>query len=217
MPQRIRRLDRPLHLVADGESTQPRPQTDAEIVRALREDDARAPAMLWDRHSVTVRRMLARALGPRSDVEDLVQEVFLRVFVRVPSLRDPSALRPFILSIAGNVLKWEIRRRWVGRRIRLSMTGSLPEIETTSDDPESRQALKRCYVILETLTAKERLAFVFRLMEGMTTEEVAAALSVSASTAKRLVNRASAKVSEQVQKDPGLRSFFALSAAEERE
>jgi len=126
-------------------------------------------------------------------------------------------LRPFILSIAGNVLKWEIRRRWVGRRIRLSMTGSLPEIETTSDDPESRQALQRCYVILETLTAKERLAFVFRLMEGMTTEEVAAALSVSASTAKRLVNRASAKVSEQVQKDPGLRSFFALSAAEERE
>jgi RNA polymerase sigma-70 factor (ECF subfamily) len=216
MPQRIRRLDRPLHLVADGESTRPRPQTDAEIVRALREDDTRAPTMLWERYSETVRRMLARALGPRQEVEDLVQEVFLRVFVRVPTLRDPSALRPFILSIAANVLKWEIRRRWVGRKIRLSTTGSLPELETTTDDPESRQALKRCYAIFETLTAKERLAFVFRLMEGMTTDEVAAALSVSASTAKRLVNRASVKVSEKVREDPGLRSFFALSAAEER-
>ena len=216
MPQRIRRLDRPLHLVADGETAPPRLPTDAELVRFLREDDARAPTMLWERYSRTVRRMLARALGPRPEVEDLVQEVFLRVFARVHSLRDPSALRPFILSIAGNVLKWEIRRRWVGRRIRLSTTGSLPEIETTSDDPESRQALQRCYVILETLTAKERLAFVFRLMEGMTTEEVAAALSVSASTAKRLVNRASARVSEKVAQDPGLRSFFALSAAEKR-
>jgi DNA-directed RNA polymerase specialized sigma24 family protein len=60
------------------------------------------------------------------------------------------------------------------------------------------------------------MAFVFRLMEGMTTEEVAAALWVSTSTAKRLVNRASAKVFERVSEDPGLRSFFALSAAEER-
>jgi RNA polymerase sigma-70 factor (ECF subfamily) len=172
--------------------------------------------MLWERYSETVRRMLARALGPRSEVEDIVQEVFLRVFVRVPSLRDPSALRPFILSIAGNVLKWEIRRRWVGRKIRLSVTGSLPELETNNDDPEARQALQRCYGILETLTAKERMAFVFRLMEGMTTDEVAAALSVSASTAKRLVNRASAKVSEKVAEDPGLSSFFARSSTEKR-
>jgi RNA polymerase sigma-70 factor (ECF subfamily) len=167
--------------------------------------------MLWDRYSESVRRMLTRALGPRPEIEDLVQEVFLRVFVRVPSLRDPAALRPFVLSIAGNVLKWEIRRRWVGRRIRLSVTGSLPDIVATSDDPESRQALRRCYAIFETLTAKERLAFVFRLMEGMTTDEVASALSVSTSTAKRLVNRATAKISEQVAQDPGLRSFFATS------
>jgi RNA polymerase sigma-70 factor (ECF subfamily) len=194
----------------------PRALRDDDLVRALREDDAWAPTLLWDRYSAAVRRLLTKALGPGLEIDDLVQEVFLRVFVRLPSLRDPLALRPFILSIASNVLKWEIRRRWLSRKIQLSATGKLPDVEYVADDTESRHALQRCYAIFETLTAKERLAFVFRLMEGMTTEEVATALSVSISTAKRLVKRAAAKVSEQVAQDADLRSFFAPSGKEGR-
>jgi RNA polymerase sigma-70 factor (ECF subfamily) len=147
-------------------------------------------------------------------LEDLTQEVFLRVFVRLPSLRDPSALRPFVLSVAANVLKWELRRRWVSRRVRLSISGTLPDIEITPDDAEARQALRRCYRIFETLTTKERLAFVLRYMEGMTIDEVAAALEVSISTAKRWVGRGAEKVANEVSRDPDLRSFFAGSREE---
>lgn len=153
--------------------------------------------------------MLARALGPCLDIDDLTQEVFLRVFVRLPSLRDPSALRPFVLSVAANVLKWELRRRWVSRKVSLSMTGTLPEVPAASDDVEARHALRRCYLILDTLTADERVAFVLRYMEGMTVQEVAATLSVSNSTAKRWVKRGAAKVTEQVSRDGDLRDFFA--------
>jgi RNA polymerase sigma-70 factor (ECF subfamily) len=153
--------------------------------------------------------VLAKALGPGLEIEDLTQEVFLRVFVRLPSLRDPSALRSFVLAVAMNVLKWEIRRRWVGRKVRLSVTGTLPDIESTPVDTESRHALRRCYRIFDSLPTKERLAFVLRYMEGMTIDEVAAALAVSISTAKRWVNRGAAKVADQVAGDPDLRSFFA--------
>ena len=126
------------------------------------------------------------SVGPCLEIEDLTQEVFLRVFGRLPSLRDPSALRAFVLAVAMNVLKWELRRRWVGRKVRLSGTGTLPDIESTSADAEARQALQRCYRIFESLPTKERMAFVLRYMEGMTIDEVAAALAVSISTAKRL-------------------------------
>ncbi len=193
----------------DGRKAAGRQLTDAELVRALREDDPGAPALLWARCSPSVRRLLAKALGPCLELEDLTQEVFLRVFVRLPSLRDPSALRPFVLSVAANVLKWALRRRWVSRKVRLSVTGTLPDIEGTPDDAEARQALRRCYRIFESLTTKERLAFVLRYMEGMTIDEVAAALSVSISTAKRWVGSGAAKVADQVSREPDLRSFFA--------
>jgi len=53
------------------------------------------------------------------------------------------------------------------------------------------------------------MAFVLRYMEGMTIDEVAAALAVSISTAKRLVSRGAAKVADQVPGDPDLCGFFA--------
>jgi RNA polymerase sigma-70 factor, ECF subfamily len=192
----------------DGWAARGRSPSDAELVRALRDDDPGAPAVLWARYSPSVGRVLARALGPCLEIEDLTQEVFLRVFRRLPVLRDPSALRAFVLAVAMNVLKWELRRRWVGRKVRLSGTGTLPDIETTSADAEARQALRRCYRIFDSLPTKERLAFVLRYMEGMTIDEVAAALTVSVSTAKRWVNRGAAKVADQVTGDPGLRCFF---------
>jgi len=170
--------------------------------------------MLWARCSPAVGRLLGKALGPCLEIEDLTQEVFLRVFARLPSLRDPSALRPFVLSVAANVLKWELRRRWVSRRVRLSISGTLPDVAGTSDDAEARQALRRCYRIFDSLTAKERLAFVLRYMEGMTIDEVAATLVVSVSTAKRWAGSGARKVAARVSRDPDLRSFFASSREE---
>ena len=193
-----------------------RPAKDADLVHALRAGDPDAPAALWARYSPSVGRVLAKALGPTLEIEDLTQEVFLRVFGRLPSLRDPSALRAFVLAVAMNVLKWELRRRWVGRKVRLSVTGTLPDIESTSVDTEARHALRRCYRIFDTLPATERLAFVLRYMEGMTIEEVASALSVSTSTAKRWVNRGAAKIADQVAGDPGLRKYFAAGVGEEQ-
>jgi RNA polymerase sigma-70 factor (ECF subfamily) len=189
--------------------------TDAELVHALRADDPGAPALLWSRCAPAVERVLAKALGPSLEIEDLTQEIFLRVFVRLPSLRDPSALRAFVLAVAMNVLKWELRRRWIGRKVRLSVTGALPDVESASVDTEARHALRRCYRIFDGLPATERLAFVLRYMEGMTIFEVAAALDVSVSTAKRWVNRAAAKVGEQVAGDPDLRRFFAAEGEEQ--
>ena len=153
--------------------------------------------------------MLAKALGPCPEVEDLTQEIFLRVFVRIPSLRDPSALRAFVLSFAMNVLKWELRRRWVGRKVGLSVSGTLPDVEDASVDTEARDALRRCYRILDSLPTSDRLAYVLRYMEGMTIDEVSAALRVSTSTAKRWVNRGAAKVTAAVATDPDLERFFA--------
>jgi RNA polymerase sigma-70 factor, ECF subfamily len=199
-----------LRLVDERGGVSPARQlTDAELVHALRAEDREAPALLWARCSPTVGRLLAKALGPGLDIDDLTQEVFARVFVRLPSLRDPSALRPFVLSVAGNVLKWELRRRWVSRTVRLSASGELPDVEGMSADTEARQALRRCYRIFDTFRTHERMAFVLRYLEEMTIEEVASTLETSVSSAKRWVNRADAKLSARMAHDPDLRSFFA--------
>jgi RNA polymerase sigma-70 factor (ECF subfamily) len=191
-----------------GEGEARRSSEQIELVNALSRGEAWAAQEVWDRHAASVRRLMARALGPRPEVEDLTQEVFMRVFSRSGGIREASALREFVIAVAVNVLKKELRWRWVRRKVSLSDSGSVPEIEAPRADPEAREALVRCYAILDKLGPRERAAFVLRYMEERTFEQVAMGLGVSLSTAKRLVSRSSERVSKHLGSDEGLRSFF---------
>ncbi len=208
-------LERPAHrLRLVPTSVVERRQTDAELVLALRQNERGAAEAIWNRHSESVRRFLGRALGPSGDeAEDLTQEVFLRVFARARVIREPSALREFIMSVALRVLQWEIRRRWVRRKVFLSKDGALPEVGAPDRaNQEARHALRSCYAILDRLSVRERVAFVLRYLEEMTLEEVAERLDCSVSTTKRVLTRATERVSAQVGKNADLRGYF-LDAA----
>jgi RNA polymerase sigma factor (sigma-70 family) len=187
-----------------------RRQTDADLVVALCAGEAWASEAIWDRYSDIVSRFFVRSLGrPTEEVEDLTQEVFLRIFTRPRTIREPGALREFVMAVAVRVLKYQLRYRWIRRRVRLSDSGQLPDVPVVSgSDETARHALRRCYAILDRLSARERAAFVLRYLEEMTVGEVAARLTVSHSTAKRLINQGVAKVSELVGRDADLRGFF---------
>jgi len=200
-------LGAPAVSIARPKGARPNPP-EAEIVEALSRSEGWAAQELWDRHAASVRRFLARALGPKTDVDDLTQETFMRVFSSITALREAGALREYVLVVAFNVLRRELRRRWVRRNVLLSDDGAVPEMEGPTADPEAREALARCYAILDKLGARERAAFTLRYMEERTLEEVASILDVSLSTAKRLVNKSTERVDKHVGSDEGLRSFF---------
>jgi RNA polymerase sigma-70 factor (ECF subfamily) len=182
--------------------------SDRELVLALRHGQSWAARAIWDRHSNRVHRFLVRALGPSQDVEDLTQEVFLRIFARPRAIRDADALPQFVMAVAVRVLKWQLRYRWVRRNMRLTGDGTLPDpVGDRASAEETRQAVRLCYRILDALGTRERTAYTLRFLEEMTVEEVAATLNVSTSTAKRLINRAAAAVAAKVAAIPDLREF----------
>jgi RNA polymerase sigma-70 factor (ECF subfamily) len=201
------RSTRPLRLVSGA--AEDRRQADAELVLALQRGEAGAAEAIWQRYSGRVHRFLSHALGrPSEEVEDLTQEVFLRIFTRARAIQKPAALREFVMSVAVRVMQWELRRRWVRRWVRLSESGELPDVADGGVDQEARQALSRCYDILNGLGVRERTAFALRYLEEMTMEEVAAHMRTSLSTAKRLVNRATTSVSAEVGHDADLLGYF---------
>ena len=181
---------------------------DVELVRAFTSGEDWAARAIWMRHAPMVHRLLERTLGPSADVDDLIQDVFLSIFTRIPTLRDPGAFRSFIYSIALRRLRWELRRRRVRQILRLSPTGRPPEIPVRAADSEARQLLTRFYRLLDQLGANERTAFVLRHMEEFKLEEVSEQMGVSLATVKRWLRRGSQKVSALVDADPGLSSYL---------
>jgi RNA polymerase sigma-70 factor (ECF subfamily) len=182
---------------------------DAGLVRAVLHGDPRAPRVLWDRHARLVYRILRRSLGQQNDVEDLVQEVFLSLWKRLPTLRDPRALPAFLVTITTLTLRHELRRRWVRRYMTLGAKEDIgPDLQAVHPDPEARQAVSRLYAILDRLGREERIAFVLRYIEGMELTEVAPALELSLATAKRRLAHARARVDYHIARDAGLAAYL---------
>jgi RNA polymerase sigma-70 factor (ECF subfamily) len=152
-----------------------------------------------------VHRILKRTLGPGADVEDLVQEVFLCLFDRVKTLREPKALKAFVIAISAMMVRAELRRRRTRRMFWLDIAAP-PQL--VHPDPEAREALTRFYLILDRLGAQDRTAFVLRFMEEMELTDVASALNTSLSTTKRRLARVWQRVSLLVERDPSLSHYL---------
>jgi RNA polymerase sigma-70 factor (ECF subfamily) len=187
--------------------------SDADLVAAYQGGAEWASRAIWDRFSPFVRRLLARAMGPGQDVEDLVQEVFIRLYRTIPTLRDPSSLRNFMLTIVTRVVQTELRVRWFRRWLGLVDSGEMPDLEAQPADLEGRAAIERFYAILDSLSAKHRSAFVLRHVEGLELTDVASALNVSLATIKRWLQRAVQHVESEARRDPLLARYVSAEGS----
>jgi len=178
-------------LVVDAHGTgRASPEDDVlELVRGLREGLSWAERALLADYTGSVRRVLARILGPTSDLDDLVQEVFIRVVDKVADLREPAAFRGFLTAIAVFVAREAIRKRRRRAWLTLFAPEDLPE-PAIANETESVEALKAVYAILDGLAEDLRIPFALRFLEGMPLLEVAVATGCSLSTAKRRVAEA---------------------------
>src|SRR6266850_7500213 len=78
---------------------------DAALIAAWQAGDEQAAAELVGRHARPLARFLAGAGAPDADVDDLVQETFIRAFRGVDRFRGQCQFRTWLMTIGGNVLK----------------------------------------------------------------------------------------------------------------
>ena len=97
-------------------------------------------AELVEHHQTLVFRTLARLTGQREGLEDLAQEVFLRLFRALPQFRGQARITTFLYRIAINVVNDEFRRR---EKTRLSVPVEDRANELKSPLPNPAEALER--------------------------------------------------------------------------
>jgi RNA polymerase sigma factor (sigma-70 family) len=74
--------------------------SDAVLVAAIRGGDPASWGTIFDRHRDAVWRLAFGIVRRRTDADDVVQATFLKAVESIDQLRDPAALRPWLLSIA---------------------------------------------------------------------------------------------------------------------
>lgn len=192
-------------------SVLPTPRSDEEILDRLREGEPGAAAMLYDRYAEEVNRLVWRLLGADREHDDLVQQVFCKLLTSARRVRDPARLRAFVLQVAVNTVRSELRRRAVRRRV-LVVEADADRFEGACVDLRGRELLRRTFAVLEKMPLGERIPFSLRHVDGRPLEEVAAATGCSLSTAKRRLARAERRFRSLASRDPLLADRVADAA-----
>ncbi len=183
---------------------------DAQLVLDVARGDRAALGAVWDRYAKLVRSVLFRSLGSDAGVEDLLQDVFFAFFRGAAQIREGAALRGYLVGVAVRLAALELRRRKVRRWVGLSPTGEVPDIAVPPEDSEGREALRALYRVLDRLSDRRRLAFVLRHVQGLEVLEVARALEISESTARRELNKAEQQLTALARREPELARYLEL-------
>jgi RNA polymerase sigma-70 factor (ECF subfamily) len=166
-----------------------------------RADDALIPesdAALFQRFAPYVARIALRLLGRESDVDDLIQEVFMAAFRQRHQVRSPQAFKSWLAIIAVRTARRQLRRRRLRQFVGFDTMAPSLELRDTGMSPERQALLTRVYGVLDQLPVEQRLAWTLRYVEGEKLEEVAEQCGCSLATAKRRIASAHARIQSEM-------------------
>jgi RNA polymerase sigma-70 factor (ECF subfamily) len=139
---------------------------------------------LFERHHEALWRFALRMTGDPADAEDLVQETFLRATAwrrRLPPL--DRAARAWLMQTLVNLRRDRIRRGEVRRRH--AVAASTATIGGDAADPESLATIReRLDAALDGLPVRRRAVLVLHELDGLDSDQVAAALGMRAATVR---------------------------------
>jgi RNA polymerase sigma factor (sigma-70 family) len=163
-------------------------RTDAELVSGSVAGDRAAFAQIYDRYADRLHDFCVGMLRDRDGAADCVQDTFCLAATRLPQLREPDKLRPWLYSIARN----EALRRLRERR-RETPSDELPDIQSEDDSPDTLVArTELADLIAEAsggLSDRDRAVFDLAFRHGLNGPDLADALGVSHSNANTMVQR----------------------------
>jgi RNA polymerase sigma-70 factor (ECF subfamily) len=181
------------------------------LVEALRADHPGAKAAFFQRYVKFVERIITHVIGFDPELADILQQVFVSALASIHTLDDPSALQPWLRSVAARttrkVLRGRSRRAWL-RRFVDSAEEERHEPVFAGVDVEARLAVEAVYGILADLPADDRIAFALRFIDGMELTEVADACQVSLTTIKRRLTRAERRFVAKARRYPELAQWI---------
>lgn len=147
----------------------------------------------WRELEAELRPFVARRVPP-SDVDDVVQEVFLRIQRGLPSLRDEQRFGPWVYQVARSAIIDHARS--AARHPRTA--SEPPEQPHHPDDGDdaavAREVAKYAALFVSMLPSPYREALTLTELEGLTQREAAEMLGISLSGMKSRVQRGRAKL-----------------------
>jgi RNA polymerase sigma-70 factor, ECF subfamily len=176
---------------------------DQELVDRLRAGDRQAFRAFVDQHQASVTLTVVSMLGRTEEVDDVVQDVFVRFYESLDQFRGEASVTTYLKRIAVNRSLDVLRRRkrWHARFLsRDDEHSNLREPAADESMPlERSERAAQVHRAIASLPGKHKAVVVLRLLEGFSTEETADMLNIAYGTVLSRLSRATETLKHSLQ------------------
>ncbi|MDP3210996.1 MAG: RNA polymerase sigma factor RpoE [Methylotenera sp.] len=180
-------------------------EIDHELVLRAQRGDKRAFGLLVDKYQRKLARLLSRMIRDQAEIEDVVQESFIKAYRALPNFRGDSAFYTWLYRIGINTAKNYLVS--MGRRPTVSTDIEIEDAENfdsgdelrTTETPESsmmtKQIAQTVNDTVEGLPEELKTAITLREIEGLSYEEIATIMGCPIGTVRSRIFRARETIS----------------------
>ncbi len=167
---------------------------DRELIVRAQGGDSSAQAAIVEQFSPMVFRLIGRFFRVREDVEDIAQDVFIKLLTRFDQVRPDDNFPGWLARVTVNTCYDELRRT---QRRRTAMETYGPELskDRSSASPEA-DSFDRLRAGLQALDPKLRIPLVLKEVEEMSVEEISRTMALTQTNIKVRLFRARKKLAK---------------------
>ena len=182
-----------------------RGEEERELVRLCQNGTESAFEELVRRHQQRIMALVGGILRRSEDVEDVVQQVFMKAYVSIKRFDQRAAFSTWLYKIAVNEC-WDYLRKKKVRPLvyesdlseeQISRLDGIASLERVPDNPGDRTAARQLLErLLEKLPEQDRQLLVLKEVEGFSVQELAEILNLNVNTVKVRLFRARGRIME---------------------
>jgi RNA polymerase sigma-70 factor (ECF subfamily) len=153
--------------------------------------DRRSQKEFFHKHVRSVYSFCYRQLGPGFDTDEIVQQIFIKVFSSLKSFKGLSSIETWIYRISSKVCTDQLRSKYRKRKLdiisdsdTLASEGGPGGYQDPSERLENKELAKSIYLALSKLSEEKRVVIVLYEMEKKSLEEIAALIEAPIGTVK---------------------------------
>ena len=183
-----------------------------QIVTKAAAGDRAAFRELYARHRADVARLVYRMLGARSDLDDVIQEVFFQVYRSLKDFRGKSKFSTWLHRVTVNVV---LMHRRAAKSRPVYTEEAAPDVTPDEEhvlpdeDADRRERVRAFARVLGRLADKKRIVFVLHELEGMAPSEIADVVGAPVLTVRTRLFYARREIEAMLGDEPALASLRA--------
>lgn len=157
--------------------------SDLDLIARWKRGDEGAATALVSRHAQALARF-ASSFGARDDIDDLVQDTFVRAFQSLDGFRGESSFRTWLFTIERRLL---LDRRRAEKRRPSKVEVQEGDASTEYDALDSLvagEAAQRVRTAMKQLSPTQREVFALRVSEGLSYREIAEVVGTTEGAAR---------------------------------